>query len=81
MNNFFLNESILLFSLLFAESKSLLLTGWQSKKSRDELLGQGTVTLFGKTAHWKYGGPVSSESSCLVCMLISFIEQIGAGGR
>ena len=41
------------------ESKLILLTTQQANKSRDEVLGQGIVTLFRKPADWEDGGLVS----------------------
>ena len=40
------------------ESKLLLLTAWQTNKLRDEVLGQGIVTLFVKPADPEDGGLV-----------------------
>lgn len=47
------------------ESKLKLLATQQTSKSRDELLGQGLVTLFGKPADREDGGLLSQEPSCL----------------
>ena len=40
----------------------ILLTAQQANKSRDELLGQGIVTLFGKPADKEDGGLVSQRT-------------------
>ena len=37
-------------------SKLVLLTAWQVSKLRDQVLGQGRETLFGKPADWEDGG-------------------------
>lgn len=44
------------------ESKPVLLATPQAHTQRDGLLGQGTVTLFGKPAHREDGGLVSQRS-------------------
>ena len=46
------------------ESKFILLTAQQANKSRDELVEQGLVTLFGKPAD-KDGGLVSQRTILL----------------
>ena len=48
--------------LNFTESKVLLLTTRQASKSRDEVLGQGIVTLLGKTADGEGRGLVSQRT-------------------
>ena len=37
-------------------SKLVLLTAWRVSKLRDQVLGQGRETLFGKPADWEDGG-------------------------
>ena len=59
------------------ESKFVLLAVQQASKLRDELLVQGIATLFGKAADWEDGELHPKEPSCLVWMLVSFIEQSG----
>ena len=44
------------------ESKFELLAPRQADKSRDKLLGQGIVTLFGKPANQEDGGLMSQRS-------------------
>ena len=44
------------------ESKLMLFATWQGSKSRDELLGEGMVTLFGKPADWEDGGLASQRA-------------------
>ena len=45
-----------------AESKLLLLAAGQASKWREELLGQGTVTLFTKPADQEDGGLMSQRT-------------------
>lgn len=47
---------------VITESKPVLLATPQAHTQRDGLLGQGTVTLFGKPAHREDGGLVSQRS-------------------
>lgn len=43
-------------------SKLMLHTTWQMNKSRDEVLGQGIVTLFREPADWETSGRVSPKN-------------------
>ena len=48
--------------IIVTESKLVLLAARQANKSRDELLGQGIETSFGKPADWEDGGLVSQRA-------------------
>ena len=71
------------------KSKFELLAPRQASKSRDKLLGQGIVTLFGKPADQENGGPESqntivSELGCRLFILkgeqVSFLFQPDSEG-
>ena len=60
--------------LFVTESKLILLAIPQANKSRDELFGQGIVTLFGKPADQEDGGLVSQRTILpeLACRLLLY---------
>ena len=63
------------------ESQLSLLAARQANKSGDEVLRQGTATLFGKLDRGD-GGIMSPKNHLMgVWMPVSFIEQRGGGGE
>ena len=56
-------DSPTLWANCVTESKLILPTARQANKSRDKLLGQGIVTLFGKPADRDNGGLVSQRTT------------------
>ena len=52
-------------SHIVTESTLILLSFWQTNKSGDKFLGQGTATLFKKAADWEGGRLVSQRTILL----------------
>ena len=63
---------------LVTDSKFLLLTAQQAKKSRDKVLEQGIATLFGKPTSRKDGGLVPQRT---ILLKLEFWLLLYAKGR
>ena len=62
------------------ESKLVLLAAQQASKSRDKVLGQGIVTLFGKQAAWEDGGLMSQRTVLPELDIRLLLYKKGRGG-